>query len=96
MTYSYEWDETKHVRNRRKHGVSFFEARELLESDTERVDYYDHHHSDHEDRFITVGPVRRGLLAVIWTFRGDDRIRIITARFARPYEEARFHERPRR
>ncbi len=93
MAYDYEWDEDKHVRNRRKHGVSFFEARELLESEAERDEFYDHHHSDHEDRFVTVGPVRRGLLAVFWTFRGRNRIRIISARFADTKEQARFHAR---
>lgn len=95
MTYPdqsrFEWDETKNASNLRKHGVSFFEARELLVSGVSWSESFDRAHSDREDRYITVGPVRRGLLVVVWTPRSDNTIRIITTRWADAREQARFY-----
>ncbi len=47
------WDPAKNVANRKKHGVSFEEAAELLTSGVEYLEIFDDAHSVDEDRFIT-------------------------------------------
>lgn len=50
------WDEAKNAANRKKHGVSFEEAQELLLSDGDHLVIFDEEHSIGEDRFISIGP----------------------------------------
>src|SRR4051794_9646524 len=83
------WDGGKSLSNRRKHGVSFEEVKELFASG-DYLEIFDESHSDSEDRFLTIGPVARGLVLVSWTERDDDVIRIISARWASPREMALF------
>ena len=45
-----------------------------------------------EDRYSITGMVEGRLLFVSYTYRGD-RIRIISARFAEPFEKRLYHER---
>jgi uncharacterized protein len=87
MTYhargvQFEWDDTKEQGNREKHGVSFTQARELFESDAEFLEVFDEAHSIDEERFIAIGPIREGIVVVIWTERAENVIRIISARWA--------------
>jgi uncharacterized DUF497 family protein len=49
-----EWDEKKNAANRRKHGVSFEEARTAFLDDNARV-IPDPDHSEAEDRFVLIG-----------------------------------------
>jgi uncharacterized protein len=59
------------------------------------VDYleiFDEDHSEHEDRFIAVGPVARGIIMVVFTEREDDLVRIISARPATSREQQMFHQ----
>jgi uncharacterized protein len=46
----FEWDEAKNRANKRKHGVSFEEARTAFLDENARV-IPDPEHSDHEERF---------------------------------------------
>lgn len=85
------WDEAKSAANRQKHGVSFEEAQELLLSEDEHLVIFDEEHSIDEDRFISIGPIRRGLVLVVWTERDADLLRIISARWATPNERRLFH-----
>lgn len=89
----FDWDEAKDLENQRKHGVAFEEARSLFESGAEYLEMFDAEHSEDEDRFIAVGPTRRGILVVVWTDRGDDVVRIISARPATHREAEWFRER---
>ena len=50
------WDEAKDLENRKKHGISFEEAKELFTSGTDYLEIFDEAHSDLEDRFIAIGP----------------------------------------
>ena len=77
-----EWNEEKNDANQKKHGVSFEEASELFSSNEDYLELFDDTHSDEEERFISIGPIRRGLVLVVWTERDEDRIRIISARWA--------------
>jgi uncharacterized protein len=84
------WDRAKDVANQKKHGVSFREASELLTSGVDHLEIFDDAHSVDEDRFISIGPIRRGLVLIVWTERQDDHVRIISARWANRREQALF------
>ena len=86
-----EWDEAKNLENRRKHGLSFEEARELFASGVDYLEIFDESHSDFEDRFIAIGPIALGLVLVVWTEREDDVLRIISARWAAEREMALYY-----
>lgn len=75
------WDEAKNTANRKKHGVSFEEAQELILSDGLHLVIFDEEHSLEEDRFISIGPIRRGMVLVVWTERDVDWVRVISARW---------------
>lgn len=90
---SVEWDPAKDRANQAKHGVSFAEASALFESDVDYVEIYDAAHSDEEERFLAIGPIRRGLVAVVWTQRIHDTVRIISARWATRREAELYRRR---
>jgi len=89
---NFEWDADKAARNEREHGVSFEEAKELFTTDASVLEIYDVEHSALEDRYKSIGWIRRGLALVVWTERSDDSIRIISARWATPTEDALYRE----
>lgn len=89
----FEWDGAKDRENQRKHGVAFEDAQRFFDSAYDYLEIFDAEHSENEDRFIAVGPTRRGILVVVWTDRGDDVVRIISARPATHREAKRFRER---
>jgi len=88
----FEWDPAKDEINRAKHGLSFREASELFTSDGDVLEIYDEAHSEEKDRFIAIGPIRRGVIVVVYTERQDDVIRILSARMATRRKQARFTE----
>ncbi|MEY4551181.1 MAG: hypothetical protein RL685_7376 [Pseudomonadota bacterium] len=75
-----EWDDAKNIANQSKHGVSFEEVATLFDEGVDCLELFDAQHSDTEDRFISIGPIDRGLIMVVWTERQDDVVRIISAR----------------
>jgi len=79
----FEWDPRKDSANQRKHGVSFEEAQSVF-FDENAVQFYDEHHSEHEDRFIMLGlSIRSRVLVVCHCERESGNvIRIISARKA--------------
>ena len=86
----FEWDDEKDLSNQRKHGLSFTEARRLVESGADYLEIFDTAHSEFEDRFVAIGPIDRGLVVVVYTEREDDLIRIIGARLANKREQALY------
>jgi uncharacterized protein len=64
------------------HGVSFEEASYLFLSGVDYLEIFDDEHSLTEDRLIAIGPIRRGVVLVVWTERDEETIRIISARWA--------------
>jgi hypothetical protein len=86
---AFEWDDTKATSNRLDHDVGFEAAREAFK-DVFAIDWADDGQDEREDRFATVGVVENRLLFVSYTLRGQ-RIRIISARAAEPYERRRYH-----
>lgn len=72
----FEWDPRKAAANLRRHKVSFAEAVTVLEDEfgLTRED------PDEEERFVTLGLSSVGsLLVVVYTYRGPDIIRVISA-----------------
>ncbi len=96
MTYTcrvrFEWDPQKERQNVAKHGVTFKEAKALFTSKVDFLEIYDAEHSDVEERFIAIGPIRRGVVLVVFTERSEDTIRIISARWASKTERALYVE----
>lgn len=84
------WDPAKDAANRKKHGVSFAEAAELFTSGADYLEIFDDAHSIEEDRFLAIGPIRRGLIMVVHTEQDEDAIRIISARWASKRERGLF------
>ncbi len=74
------WDPREAASNRKSHGVTFEEAAELFVAGVEYLEIFDDAHSDDEDRFLAIGPIRRGLVFVVPTEQDEDTIRIISAR----------------
>jgi uncharacterized DUF497 family protein len=92
----FEWDELKDRENRRKHRVSFMEAKTVF-SDPLLVTYTDDAHSEDEERFISIGlSARQRLLLVVHTERGYEVnlliIRIISSRKATILERRAYEE----
>ncbi len=86
------WDATKEAMNRRKHGVSFDEARSVFLDENARL-VADPEHSIQEDRYVLLGvSYRLRLVVVCHTYRGDDEIRIISARKANKREREQYRE----
>lgn len=88
----FEWDRKKEQINVAKHGVSFREAKELFTSKGDFLELYDGEHSELEERFIAIGPIRRGLVLVVYTERSEDTVRIISARWATRNERTLYLE----
>jgi uncharacterized DUF497 family protein len=70
--------------------LSFQEARELFRSGVDYLEIYDEGHSEEEDRFIAIGPIKRGVIVVACTERDDDVLRLLSARMATQGERGRF------
>ena len=92
MALRFEWDEDKASSNLRKHGVTFDEASTVF-ADPLAVIFDDEEHSPDELREIPIGhSVLQQLLPVSFTERGDDLVRIISARKATNRERKDYEE----
>lgn len=88
----FEWDKQKALSNLEKHGISFQEAQSVFYDDY-AVQFFDTEHSEDEDRFILLGMSNVGnLLIVCHCERGENVIRIISARKA-TRTEAKYYRR---
>jgi uncharacterized protein len=83
-------DDDKAARNSRDHAVTFEMAREVFR-DPFGIEWEDRAHDPNEVRYRAIGMVEGRLLFLGYTMRGD-KIRIITARKAEPYERRRYYE----
>ncbi|MBK8305842.1 MAG: BrnT family toxin [Gammaproteobacteria bacterium] len=89
----FEWNKRKASENRRKHGVSFEEARSAFLDENARV-IPDPDHSVDESRFVLLGlSVQLRLLLVVHCYRENDAaVRIISARKADRTESQKYSE----
>ncbi len=90
---TFEWDDNKEQINIKKHGMDFTTASRVFD-DEYRLEIYDDLHSDYEDRYITIGMIDEitCIAMVVYTERGTDVIRIISARKATPKERRKYYD----
>ena len=90
----FAWDEAKNITNKRKHGVSFEEAKTVFHDENALL-ISDPDHSDNEDRFLLLGYSNRArALIVSHCYREQDSlIRIISAMKANKQERRQYFER---
>lgn len=86
----FEWDDSKNTSNKRKHKVSFEEAKEIFD-DPLHISILDERFSYFEERWVSIGQTHNKKLVVVANLffdeSGEEVIRIISAR------EATIHER---
>jgi uncharacterized DUF497 family protein len=96
--HQFEWDPVKALRNAREHKVSFERASTVF-LDPRALSVFDDDHSEEEERWITLGLDRAGVLLVVChTFREENevgrkasaKIRLISARRADRRETAQY------
>lgn len=97
MRCNFDWNPTKEKQNIHKHQVNFRIASSVFR-DCYQLTLYDEEHSEHEDRWITIGLDENGILRiVIHTFEQTDQdsclIRIISALKATFNEQQYYQER---
>lgn len=84
----YEWDERKARANVSKHGIDFADAVAAFEDDsalTIEDEFPD------EERFVTIAADAFGrVLVIVYTYRGEDNIRLVSARKATPRERRQY------
>lgn len=90
----FEWDENKNSINKKKHGVSFEEAKTVFYDENALV-IDDPDHSEQEERFIILGNSNiANLLVVCHCYRESESvIRLISARKATKNETSVYYER---
>jgi hypothetical protein len=84
----FEWDETKSLSNKKKHGINFKMATNLW-NDPNRVEVNTSYPL--ENRRVIIGKVDDNLWTAIFTLRGET-IRIISVRRARRRERELYDE----
>jgi uncharacterized DUF497 family protein len=87
----FEWDASKAKLNLRKHGVAFEDAA-LVFFDPGRIESFDGREEYGEDRWVTVGLACAVLVAVAYTIRSEETVRIISARKAIANEHKQYRE----
>lgn len=89
---SFEWDENKNSINKKKHKISFEEAKTVF-YDENALLIDDPEHSEKEERFIILGTsLKANLLVVCHCYRHSDSIiRIISARKATTTETNQYY-----
>ena len=86
----FEWDDVKAAANLANHKVSFVDARRAF-GDYFAVERDDDRQRYSEERSTLIGMVGDRLLCVAYTMR-EHRIRIISARYAEPFERRLYHD----
>lgn len=93
MEIRFEWDEAKNEINKRKHGISFEEAREVF-ADDDAILFDDPDHSEGEFRFLIIGMIKSSRICIVsHCYRDNDEvIRLISAREATRNEKRIYWE----
>jgi uncharacterized DUF497 family protein len=90
---AFEWNSRKASENKRKHGISFDEAKSAFQDENARL-IPDTENSEDEDRFVLLGlSIQLRLLLVCHCHRADNNVvRIISARKADKSERRQYAE----
>jgi uncharacterized DUF497 family protein len=87
---TFEWDEEKNKLNQKRHGIAFEDAK-LVFNDPFMVILPDLYHGEEEERWLAIGMVSR-VLFVVFTERGENVVRIISARVGTRSEERLYND----
>ena len=92
-TIRFAWDKKKAEDNRKKHGITFEEAKTVFYDEDARL-MHDPEHSELEERFLILGLSNKSrLLLVVHCYREvEEVIRIISARKATKNERKQYEE----
>jgi uncharacterized protein len=85
----FEWDEDKRRSNIAKHGLDFLLATALFDG-RPRLDFASPR--GNERRILSIGLIEGKSVAVAWTERGQDIVRIISVRRASDEEERQYRQ----
>lgn len=85
----FEWDEVKAASNLKKHGVSFLTAAAIFSH--ERLERVDDREDYGEVRWIALGRVDIEVYRVVYTWRAENLIRIVSAQRASQDEQEIYH-----
>jgi len=85
----FEWDDAKAKANLRKHGVSFFTAAAIFRN--ARVERIDDREDHGEVRWIALGYAGLQVYRVIYTMRGENAVRIISAQKANRDDQETYY-----
>lgn len=90
---NFAWDENKNDINKKKHGLSFEEAKEVF-ADENAILFDDPDHSLEEDRFLIIGAVKSLKVCIVSHCYRDSGnvIRLISAREATKQEKKIYQE----
>ena len=87
----FEWDPNKNEINKKKHGISFEEAKTVF-YDEYAILFDDPDHSEDEDRFIILGLSQRENLCIVsHCYRGTDEIILIISARKATKTETRYY-----
>jgi uncharacterized DUF497 family protein len=85
----FEWAEDKAAANLAKHGVYF--ERAILVFDNERIEQIDDREDYGETRIIALGRIGSDVYRIVYTWRGENAVRIISAQKASKYERDTYY-----
>lgn len=85
----FEFDPRKSKKNKEKHGLDFVEAQKLWE-DEDRLEI--EARSDDEPRLALIATAEGKLWSAFFTYRGEQRVQLISVRRAREKEEQLYYE----
>jgi uncharacterized DUF497 family protein len=85
----FEWDQAKAKSNMEKHGVSFLTAAAIFQN--ERLERVDDREDYGEVRWIALGRVDIEVYRVIYTWRTENPVRIVSAQRANNDEEEIYY-----
>ena len=94
MKIKFEWDKNKNATNKKKHKISFEEARTVF-YDENAILFFDEEHSDEEERYILLGYSENLKMLVVCNcyIQNKEVIRIYSARKATKNEQRYYDER---
>jgi uncharacterized protein len=85
----FEWDEGKNAANIKNHRIDFRDAALIFENPT--IESIDERKDYGELRYIAFGLSRETVLCVVYTWRGENVIRIISAWRANRHDRERYY-----
>jgi uncharacterized protein len=85
----FEWDEAKRLANVEKHGIDFVRAAQVFDG---RLRLDREAPRGGENRTLSIASLESRIIAVVWTWRGYNTVRIISARRARNGEKRAYQK----